>query len=202
MLNFIWIALMLAAVLIGTINHTLTQVVTAVTSSAKLAVTIALSLLGIMTFWLGVMKIAEDAGFITVIARLLKPVMRKLFPDVPTQHPAMKAMLMNITANVFGLANAATPFGLRAMQQLEKLNPNPGVATHSMCLFLAINTSSVQLIPATAIAILSANGDTNPTAIILPTLIATSCSTIVAIVSAKLFAKLKFFQLKPTEENT
>lgn len=200
MLNFIWISLMLSAVIIGSCNHTLSAVTFEVTHSATTAATIALGLAGILTFWLGLMKIAEEAGFIRFLAKLLRPIMRRLFPDVPGDHPAMGAMIMNISANMFGLGNAATPFGLRAMEQLEKLNPHPGTATHAMCLFLAINTSSVQLIPATGIAILSASGDIHPTSIIIPTLIATLCSTCVAIASAKFFAKLKYFQLNPASE--
>ncbi|PYK95209.1 MAG: nucleoside recognition protein, partial [Verrucomicrobia bacterium] len=155
---------------------------------------IALGLIGIMALWLGVMRLAERAGLVQRIARGLRPVMRRLFPDVPVEHPAMGSMLMNMAANMLGLGNAATPLGLRAMRDLETLNPRPGVATNAMCTFLAINTSSVQLIPATAIAILAASGSTRPTAIVGTALLATLCAATVAIVSVKFFEKLSIFQ--------
>ena len=120
--------------------------------------TLALPLAGIMALWLGVMRLAEKSGLVNVFAGALRPIMRWLFPDVPAKHPAMGSMVMNMAANMLGLANAATPLGLRAMQHLETLNPRPGVATNAMCTFLAINTSSIQLIPATTVAILSAAG--------------------------------------------
>lgn len=187
---------MTAAVIIGCFNHTLSAVVIAVTESAKTAATFALGLVGIMALWLGIMRLAEESGLIRFAARLAKPIMRRLFPSVPPEHPAMSGMLMNLSANMLGVGNAATPFGLRAMEQLAKLNLKPGVASDAMCLFLAINTSSVQIIPASAIAILALSGDPNPTSIIFPTLIATSCSTFAGIVSAKLFAGWKLFRVK------
>ncbi len=142
---------------------------------AKTAVTIALGLIGIMALWLGVMRLAERCGLVQRMAVGLRPIMRRLFPDVPAEHPAMGSMLMNIAANMLGLGNAATPLGLRAMRDLETLNPRPGVATNAMCTFLAINTSSVQLIPTTAIALLAAAGSRNPTVIVGTALLATSC---------------------------
>ncbi|MEY2504231.1 MAG: hypothetical protein QOG27_511, partial [Verrucomicrobiota bacterium] len=131
------------------------------------------------------------------IARGLRPVMRRLFPDVPPEHPAMGSMLMNMAANMLGLGNAATPLGLRAMRDLERLNPRPGVASNAMCTFLAINTASVQLIPATAIALLASAGSARPTAIVGTALLATLCAATVAITSAKLLEKLPFFRLPP-----
>src|SRR5438105_15032324 len=128
-----------------------------------------------MIFWLGLIKIAEDAGFIQLLARMLKPILSRLFPDVPSDHPAMGAILLNIASNILGLTNAATPFGLRAMQELERLNKYPGVASNAMCTFIGINTSSVQLIPTTAIAYLAAAGAANPTDIVVTTVIATVC---------------------------
>jgi spore maturation protein SpmA len=167
---------------------------------AKTAVTIALGLIGIMALWLGVMRLAERAGLVQRIARGLRPIMRRLFPDIPPEHPAMGSMLMNMAANMLGLGNAATPLGLRAMRDLETLNPRPGVATNAMCTFLAINTSSVQLIPTTAIAILAASGSTRPTAIVGTALLATLCAATMAIVSVKFFEKLPIFQ--PKDEAT
>jgi len=193
-LNYIWLALVLLAVAIGGWNDRLKDVTDGAFDGAKTAVTIALGLIGIMALWLGVMRLAERAGLVQRIARGLRPVMRRLFPDVPPEHPAMGSMLMNMAANMLGLGNAATPLGLRAMRDLEALNPKPGVATNAMCTFLAINTSSVQLIPATAIAILAASGSTRPTAIVGTALLATLCAATVAIVSVKFFEKLSIFQ--------
>lgn len=199
MMNIIWLGLIIASVIIGAINGTIPEVVAAVPQYAKIAFELALGLVGIMAFWLGLMRIADDAGLIKMLARLLRPILIRLFPDVPAEHPAMGAMVLNISANVLGLGNAATPFGLRAMEQLEKLNPVAGTATNAMCMFLAINTASIQLIPATAIAYLASAGDPNPTSIIVPTLIATSCATAAAIISAKCLQNV--FKVKPIKEN-
>jgi spore maturation protein SpmA len=197
MLNWIWLALVVLAVLIGGWNNRLGDVTSGAFDGAKTAVTIALGLIGIMALWLGVMRLAERAGLIQRIAHALHPVMRRLFPDVPPEHPAMGSMLMNMAANMLGLGNAATPLGLRAMRDLEQLNPRPGVASNAMCTFLAINTASVQLIPATAIALLASAGSTRPTAIVGTALLATLCASTVAITSAKLLEKLPFFRLPP-----
>ncbi len=193
-LNYIWLALVLLAVAIGGWNDRLKDVTAGAFDGAKTAVMIALGLIGIMALWLGVMRLAERAGLVQRIARGLRPIMRRLFPDVPPDHPAMGSMVMNMSANMLGLGNAATPLGLRAMRDLETLNPRPGVATNAMCTFLAINTSSVQLIPATAIAILAASGSTRPTAIVGTALLATLCAASVAIISVKLLEKLSIFQ--------
>ncbi len=196
MLNYIWLALVLLAVAIGGWNDRLKDVTDGAFDGAKTAVTIALGLIGVMALWLGVMRLAERAGLVQKIARGLRPLTRRLFPDVPADHPAMGSMLMNMAANMLGLGNAATPLGLRAMRDLETLNPHPGTATNAMCTFLAINTSSVQLIPTTAIAILVAAGSHRPTAIVGTALLATLCAATVAIVSVKLLEKLPWFQVK------
>jgi len=196
-LNYIWLALVILAVAIGGWNNRLGDVTAGAFDGAKTAVTIALGLIGIMALWLGVMRLAERAGLIQQIARGLRPVMRRLFPDVPPEHPAMGSMLMNMAANMLGLGNAATPLGLRAMRDLERLNPRPGVASNAMCTFLAINTASVQLIPATAIALLASAGSTRPTAIVGTALLATLCAATVAITSAKILEKLPYFRLPP-----
>lgn len=204
MLNYIWLALVLLAVAIGGWNGHLKDVTSGALDGAKTAVTIALGLIGIMALWLGVMRLAERAGLVQRIARGLRPLMQRLFPDVPHDHPAMGSMLMNMAANMLGLGNAATPLGLRAMRDLETLNPRPGVASNAMCTFLAINTSSVQLVPATAIAILAASGSSRPTAIVGTALLATLCAATVAVISAKTFEKWPIFQPKrdpvPVEE--
>jgi spore maturation protein SpmA len=197
-LNYIWLALVLLAVAIGGWNDRLKDVTGGALDGAKTAVTIALGLWGVMALWLGVMRLAERAGLVQRIAYGLRPLMLRLFPEVPADHPAMGSMLMNMAANMLGLGNAATPLGLRAMRDLESLNPRPGVASNAMCTFLAINTSSVQLIPATAIAILASAGSARPTVIVGTAFFATLCAATVAVLSAKFFERLPFF--KPRRE--
>ncbi len=196
MLNMIWLALLCLSVVVGAIQGRLNEVVHAVTDSAKIGFELALGLTAVMALWLGIMRIATDSGLITLVSRGLRPIMRRLFPDVPVEHPAMGAMILNISANMLGMANAATPFGLQAMKELQKLNTHAHTATNSMCTFLAINTSSVQLIPATAVAYLAANGADHPTSIIITSLFATIISTIVAIVAVKSLAKLPMYRIK------
>ncbi len=198
MLNYIWLGLIVFAVLIGGWTGHLKEVADRSFEMAEFAVMkISLPLVGIMALWLGVMRLAERAGLVALLARLLRPLMRSLFPDVPPEHPAMGSMLMNIAANMLGLGNAATPLGLRAMRDLESLNPRPGTATNAMCTFLAINTSSVQLIPVTAIAILAANKSANPTAIVGTSILATTCGAVSGVTMAKLLARLPMFRLPP-----
>jgi spore maturation protein A len=166
----------------------------AVLEYANTAVTIALSLIGIMALWLGIMKIAEAAGVIGIITRWLSPVMTRLFPEVPPDHPAMGAMVMNMAANVLGLSNAATPFGLKAMEELDTLNPKKGTATNAMVTFLAINTAGLTLIPATAIAVRVGLGSASPAVIIGTSIVGATCATIVGIGTAKLLQRLPFFK--------
>lgn len=199
MLNGIWLALMLGSVLIGVINGTLDQVVMSITTNAKLAFELVLGMAGIMAFWVGVMQIAEESGLVQVFSRLIRPIMIRLFPDVPVEHPAMGSMIMNMAANMLGLVNAATPFGLRAMEELDELNKDQNVASNAMCTFLAINTSSIQLIPTTAIALLAAAGSVEPTVIVVTALLATTCSTIAAIIAVKIFEKLPYYRIKPAK---
>jgi spore maturation protein SpmA len=206
MLNYIWLGLVIAAVLIGGYHNfagadtgTLKEVTEGAFTMAETAVMkIALPLVGIMALWLGVMRLAERSGLIQLIARAMRPVMRWLFPDVPVEHPAMGSMLMNLAATFLGLANAATPLGIRAMKDLEKLNPNPGTTTNAMCTFLAINTSSIQLLPVTAIAVMAVNGSLQPYAIIGTSILATTCSTIAGITAVKLLEKLPGYRLPKT----
>ncbi len=198
MLNFIWLGLVVLAVLLGGFSGQLQEVTGAAFEACKTAVmSVALPLAGVMALWLGLMRLAEKAGLVAILAGALRPVLRWLFPDVPAGHPAMGSMVMNIAANMLGLSNAATPLGLRAMQDLEKLNPRPGTATNAMCTFLAINTSSVQLIPATTMAILAAAGSRNPSQIVGTAFFASCCSVIVGITAVKLFARLPMFALPP-----
>jgi len=195
MLNAIWLAMMLIAVIVGTALGRLDFVVQAVTDSAKQGFSIALGLAGIMSLWLGIMNIATESGLVRRLSVVMQPLMRRIFPEVPVDHPAMGAMIMNLTANMLGLANAATPFGLQAMKELQRLNAHRQTASDAMCTFLAINTSSVQIIPVTAIAFLGASGSTNPTSVIFSSLIATSMSTFVGLVAVKQLAKLPWYRI-------
>jgi spore maturation protein SpmA len=166
----------------------------AMVDSAGGAVELAIGLVGVMALFLGLMKVAEAGGMLTIIARLIRPLMVRLFPDVPADHPAMGAMVLNIAANILGLGNAATPFGIRAMQALNTLNPQRGTATNAMALFLAINTSSVTLLPTGVIALRAAAGSTDPAAILPTTLLATLGSTTVAIAATKFYQRFAFVE--------
>ena len=200
MLNQIWLALILISVGIGAWNGHLPDVTTGALDGAKSAVVnVALPLVGTLAVFMGIMRLAERSGLVDVLARALRPLMRFLFPEVPPEHPAMGAMVMNIAANMLGLGNAATPMGLKAMSYLERLNPQPGTATNSMCTFLAINTSSVQLIPATVVALLAAHGAKEPTAVVGTALFATSCACVVGITAAKFLQKLPIFAMSAAE---
>jgi spore maturation protein SpmA len=195
MLNYIWLGLMVCAVLIGGWNGQLKEVADQSLHWANSAVLeIAFGLIGVMALWLGIMRLAERSGLVTLIARIIRPLMRRIFPDVPPDHPAMGSMLMNIAANTLGLGNAATPLGLRAMKDLESLNPHPGTATNAMCTFLAINTSGIQLVPVTAIAILAANHSSNPTAIVGTSLICSLCAAVSGVCMAKFLGRLPMFR--------
>ncbi len=180
----------------------LRNITSEVLNYASIAVNIALGLIGIMALWLGVMKIAEQAGLISLIAKIVKPITRRLFPDVPSDHPAIGSMIMNISANTLGLGNAATPFGLKAMEQLNKLNTDKTTASNSMITFLAINTAGITLIPATAIAIRAASGSSDPAIIIGTSLFASCCATIAGVTAAKFFEKLGSTKTNTTNKNS
>ena len=193
MLNYIWFGMMLIAVVVGTITGNIDAVTEAAINMAKTAVEIAIGLIGIMALWLGTMKIAEDSGLIRIIARALRPITIRLFPDVPSDHPAIGSIVLNMAANILGLGNAATPLGLKAMEELQELNPNKDTATNAMCTFLAINTSSVQLIlPATVVALMG----TASNQIFITTIFATGLSTIAAIIAVKTLEKMKRFAIQ------
>jgi spore maturation protein A len=191
MLNIIWLFMMVTSVVVGLYTGKIPEVVVAATDSAKFAFTLALGLTGVMALWLGIMKIAEAAGLLELLTRALLPLLVKLFPDVPPDHPAMGAMTMNIAANIFGLNNAATPFGLRAMTELASLNKHPGVATNTMCTFLALHSSNLQIVPAGAIALLAASGALHPTDIILPFILSSLCAVVTAIVVSKILERIR-----------
>jgi len=158
----------------------------AMVEAAAAAVPLALGLVGIMALFLGLMKVAEDGGLLTGTARLLEPLLRRLFPDIPAGHPAMGAMVMNVAANLLGLGNAATPFGIRAMEHLERLNPDKGCASNAQVLFLALNTAGLTLLPTKVIALRASLGSANPTAVVAPTIVATLVATLVAVMAAKI----------------
>ncbi len=193
MLNGIYIALVLSSILAAAFSGRMQPLNTAMLESAKLAVTTALGLVGAMALWLGLMRVLRDAGTLHAIARGVSPLLCRLFPAIPPDHPAMAAMVLNLASNVLGLGNAATPFGLKAMQELEKLNPRKGVITDAMALFLAINTAGVAVLPLGAIAIRSSLGSENAAAILVPSFLATLCSTLAAIALATLFVRIPRF---------
>ena len=203
MLNHVWSFLLLTGLVTGALFGRLGGdggVVDGIFTICKDAVMKqALPLAGVIMLWLGVMRIMEKAGLLNVVARLLSPLMRRLFPGVPAEHPAMGAMVMNIAANMLGLGNAATPLGLKAMEQLQSLNPHKQSASNAMCMFLALNTAGFMLIPMTAINFLSAGGVKNPYQIIGPTICSTLCATMFAILAVKLLEKLPVFRQMPDE---
>ncbi|OPL16986.1 MAG: spore maturation protein [delta proteobacterium ML8_D] len=194
-INLIWLFMILLATVVATYNGRMKQLVDASFESAKSSVNLAIGLIGIMALWLGLMKVAEAGGLMRLIARAIRPVMCRLFPDVPAEHPAMSAMIMNMAANALGLGNAATPMGIKAMMELDRLNPNKGEATDAMCLFLAINTSSVTILPLGVIGVRAAAGAAEPASILIPSLIATICSTTIAVIASKAFVCLSHHKI-------
>ena len=193
MLGYIWFFFILAAIIIGGINGRIDAVVQSIVDSSKLAVEISISLIGVMAFWLGMMKIAEKSGIVSSISKLIKPITKRLFSDIPPDHPAIGHVAMNFTANALGVTNAATPIGIKAMSEMQKLNSSKKVATDAMCTFLAINTAGVQIVPASIIAVLAASGAKNPTIIIGPTFISTLIALISAVTVVKILEKIPFF---------
>ena len=185
MLNYIWLALIAIAIIVGAVTGNIVEVTQAAFDYAKVSVDIAIGLIGIMALWLGVMKIAEEAGLVQILAKVLKPISKRLFPELPHDHPAIGAMALNLSASWLGLGNAATPLGLKAMEHLQELNTQKDTASNSMCMFLALNTASITLIPATIIAVRVQADSANPMAIIGTTIFASGCATIAAIIAAK-----------------
>lgn len=188
-MNYIFYFLIIFSIIFGIINGRTQEVVNAILDGADISVRIALSLIGIMAFWLGIMRIAEKAGLVQWIAKIIKPVTKWLFNDVPPENEAIGNIALSVSANALGLTNAATPIGLKVMQELQDINEEKDTASNSMCMFLAMNTAGFQIIPATVIAVLVAVGSKNPTEIIMPTLIVTSFAFVSAILMAKLFQK-------------
>lgn len=188
-MNYIFYFLIVISIIVGAVNGRLSDVVNSILTGAELSVKIAFSLIGIMAFWLGMMKIAEKCGLINIIAKIIKPITKRLFNEIPENSPAIGDIAMSLSANAFGLANAATPIGIKAMEELQKQNTDKTSASNAMCMFLAMNTAGFQLIPATVIAVLIGIGYKNPTEIIAPTLLVTSIAFISAIILAKIFQK-------------
>lgn len=187
MINYIWVFMTIFGIIFAMFNGTMEEVNKAVFQGAQEAVTLCIGFISILVFWLGIMKIAQASGLLDLLARVFRPIVRKLFPDVPDQHPAMGYILSNMMANMFGLGNAATPLGIKAMEQLKKLNGDKDVASRSMITFLVINTSSLTIIPTTVLAIRMNYDSVSPADIVLPTLIATICSTIGGILIDRYF---------------
>ena len=205
MINYIWCGMIIIGIIVGTLTGNIEAVSTAAIEWAETAVELSLGLIGVMALWLGLMKIAEEAGIVRGMGLLMKPIMVRLFPEVPADHPAMGSIVANMAANFFGLGNAATPLGIKAMQELQDLNENKEEASNAMVMFLAINTSSVTLISSSTIAYRSAAGAANPADVIGPTIIATAVSTTVAIIACKVLEKLPKYKrekVTTTKEET
>ncbi|MGD6804091.1 spore maturation protein [Rossellomorea vietnamensis] len=187
MVNYIWVGMTIIGLIFAAVNGKMQEVNEAIFQSANEAVTLCIGLVSILVFWLGIMRIAQDSGLLDKLSYLFRPIVRRLFPEVPPDHPAMGYILSNMMANMFGLGNAATPLGIKAMEQLKELNGGRDYASRSMITFLAINTSSLTIIPTTVIAIRMNYDSASPTEIVGPTLVATFLSTIGAIMIDRYF---------------
>ncbi len=186
MINVIWLLLMASGIIYAGLHGRIEVVTLSAISAAKSAVELTINLIGVMCLWLGIMKIAELSGLIRVLAYILTPIIGFLFPSVPRNHPAMGAIIMTISANMLGLGNAVTPLGIKAMQELQTLNPKKDTATPAMCTLLALCTTGFTLVPATIIALRSAAGSVNPTEIVGPTLVVSLVATIFVLVVDRL----------------
>ena len=190
MLNGLFVSVALASVLLAAATGRMEELTASILTSARSAVDLAIGLVGVMAFFLGLMRVAENGGLMATIARLVRPVMRRLFPDVPADSPAISAMILNIAANMMGLGNAATPFGIKAIQELDKLNSRPGTATNAMALFLAINTAGLAVLPSGMIGVRAALGSEDAAGIFFPTWFASGSATVVGITAALLLSRL------------
>lgn len=186
-MNFIFSMFIVIGIFVAALNGRIEIITETAIDSAVSAVERIFGLVGIISLWLGIAKIAEKSGLIESLSRMLYPIVKHLFPSIPEGHPAMGSMLMNMSANILGFGSAATPFGLKAIAEMQKLNDDPESASEAMCTFLAINTSSITLVPATIIGLRAAAGASNPTDIIGPILFATTCSTLTAITADYIF---------------
>lgn len=186
MVNALWLLLLAGGVLCAAVTGRIDSVTAGAIAAAEAAVALAFKLIGVMALWLGMMRIADQAGLVRLATHLIRPVARFLFPSVPLRHPAMGAIMMTISANMLGLGNAATPLGIKAMQELAKLNPRPGTASDAMCTLLALCTTGFTLVPATVIALRAAAGSQNPTEIVGPTIMVSFLATVVVVVADRL----------------
>lgn len=188
MLNYIWAGMLITGIIVGAMNGRIDEVTKAIITSSQNAIELSIGLLGVMCLWTGLMGIAEKSGIIEGIAKILRPLIKFLFPEIPKNHPAAGAIVMNLVANFFGLGNAATPLGIKAMKELQKLNKQKDTSTNAMSTFLVLNTCCVQFIPATIIAVRASAGSKNPAGIIGTIWVATICGTIVGIIAVKFFS--------------
>ena len=189
-MNYIFVFLILISIITAIYTGKIEEVTNELLNASQRAVQVSIGLIGIMAFWLGIAKIAQKSGLINLISKLISPILKLIFNELPKNSPAFSNIALNITANALGLSNAATPFGIKAMKDIKKEENKNDVATNSMCIFLAMNTAGFQIVPATVLAILIAAGAKNPTEIIIPTFIVTLSSFIFAIVIAKILAKI------------
>ncbi|MCM3114679.1 spore maturation protein [Neobacillus sp. MER 74] len=187
MVNYIWVFMFIVGFIFALINGTMAEVNKAIFDGAKEAVTLCIGLISVLVFWLGMMRIAEESGLLERLSRFFRPLVKRLFPEVPVNHPAMGYILSNMISNMFGLGNAATPLGIKAMEELKKLNGGKDSASRSMVTFLAINTASITIIPTTVIAIRMNYHSASPTEIVIPTIIATIISALGAILIDRYF---------------
>jgi len=188
MLNYVWVGMLITGFVVGMLNGRVEDVTRAAINSAGKAVELGIGLMGIMCLWTGLMNIAEKSGMMQYISKALKPMLKFLFPEIPEKHPALGAIVMNLAANFLGLGNAATPLGIKAMNELQKLNRHKETATDAMCMFLVLNTAAIQLIPATVIAIRTKFNSQNPEEIIGTVWIASVCATVTGIIAAKILS--------------
>ena len=189
MINYIWFILIFLGILVVIFTGNGTEISTTIVESADSTVKFIIGLVGIMCFWCGVMKIAEKSGLTQKLARLMKPLLKFLFKDAGKDEKALGAIVMNLTANMMGLSNAATPFGIKAMEEMDRLNPNKGRASNDMALFLVMNAACIQLVPSTIISIRAAAGSSNPGAIILPAILSTASAAIVGVICCKILQR-------------
>ncbi|MBF8378662.1 spore maturation protein [Alicyclobacillus mali] len=197
MIDFIWLALFVSGVGTAMVTGRMQVVSNAILKGAENGVELCIGLIGAISLWMGLMHIAERAGAVAWLARRLKPIARRLFPSVPADHPAMGAILANMSANLLGIGNAATPLGLKAMEELQKLNSHPDRASDAMCTLLAVNTASITLIPTTVIALRMQYHSSHPSAVVLTTLVASLIGTCAALAFDRIFRALSHRRQTP-----
>lgn len=189
MINYIWFIMIFFGILVGVFTGNGEQMSNSIIGSIDTTVTFVISLVGLMCFWCGVMKIAEKSGFTEKLAKVMKPILKLIFKEAAKDEKALGAIVMNITANMMGLGNAATPFGIKAMEEMDRLNDEKGRATNDMALFLVLNAACIQLVPSTVISIRAAAGSVNPGVVILPAIISTTIAAIVGVICAKILQR-------------